>query len=280
MINQRVIAVNIETNYEKMYQQAHQWVDEARGVIAQYIDQGPIQHETKSHINDLVTEVDRAVERFLVKKILFHYPDHQIVGEEGTCQSVDHLNGFVWFIDPIDGTSNFVSQRVDFAISIALYHDEVGVFGIIDDVMHDNRYHALRGQGCYKNNQPHTLSLTPIPLIDSLMAVSFHFTSTNKLSWGKKLMEIGPQIRGIRSYGTATLTLVRVAWGQIQGYMVPSLCPWDFAAGNILVTEAGGVVTDFSGNEISLADKTSVLACNRSIHAELLDFIQKLPSHD
>jgi myo-inositol-1(or 4)-monophosphatase len=264
--------------YQEIYRQALHWVDEARDLIHHYLQRGHIHQETKSRYNDLVTEVDRAVEKLLVNRIQEYYPEHQIIGEEGTVEKVTDLDGFVWYIDPIDGTSNFITQQIDFTISVALYHNQEALFGIIDDVARQERYHAYRGTGLHKNQQPLSLSLQPTRLIDSIINCSFHFTSLKKLEWGKKLLEIGPRVRGIRYYGAASLSLLRVALGQNQGYLVSSLNPWDFAAGKLFVEEAGGIVTNFSGQPVPLGgERTSLIAANPSIHEDLLTYIQQLP---
>ncbi|SHE45007.1 myo-inositol-1(or 4)-monophosphatase [Seinonella peptonophila] len=267
----------MQQQYKEIYQQTLHWVTEARHLIYQYLEKGSIKHQSKSHVNDLVTEVDQVVEQFFVDKINQLFPDHQIIGEEGMNHSQVRQSEYVWYIDPIDGTSNFVTQQRDFAISIALYHQGVGVFGIIDDVKQNECFHICSGIGCFHNDEPLQLKLQPTRLLDSILAISFHFTSTNGLQFGKQLIEIGPHIRGIRSYGAATFSLLRVALGQIQGYLVPHLSPWDIAAGQLLVKEAGGIVTDFSGKPLTLDQPTTLLAAHPSIHQELLAFIQKLP---
>jgi myo-inositol-1(or 4)-monophosphatase len=262
-------------SHELLYNQAKQWVKEAGEKIRNYLREGDIRFEAKSRLNDLVTDMDRGVERFLVEKIKAYDPDHLVYGEEGIVQKPDHFNGYVWLIDPIDGTSNFVSQQCDFVISVGLYLDGQGVLAIIYDVTRGEMIHALRGKGVYCNEQKCKPLSGDLALIDSLVSLEciFHDPSWEENGW--HLMELGRQARGIRIYGASALALAKVATGKHGAFLTTGTNAWDYGAGKILVEEAGGIVTDFHGMELPLGKRSSVIASHPALHNELLNWVNK-----
>lgn len=258
------------------YQQAKEWVRQAGSLIRDFLQNEEIKVETKKHEADLVTVVDRAVEEFFVGQIGQHFPDHKILGEEGIGEKPRDFNDFVWLIDPIDGTSNFVSQQADFVISVALYRDRQGIFGVVYDVMRDEMYHAVKGKGMYVNEQKVTKMSGNLSLIDSLISFEYTFRTEEQLEKGRKLLTLSSKIRGMRSYGATALAMAKVAAGKNNGFITMGTNPWDHGAGRVLVEEAGGIVSDFKGNQLPLDRRSSVIACHPGIYEELLKFVSKL----
>ncbi|MFC7441646.1 inositol monophosphatase family protein [Laceyella putida] len=260
----------------EMLSLTQEWVREAGTKIRAFLAVGTVRFETKSRKNDLVTEMDRETERFLVEKIMTHFPEHRIMGEEGITERPERFDGYVWFIDPIDGTSNFVTQGCDFVISIALYHGREGILAIVYDVMRDEMIYTVRGEGVYLNgHQCPSLAADDRALIDSLVAVEFIFRSETSDEYMSKIMELGPHIRGFRVFGATALAMAKVAVGRVQAFVTAGTNPWDFAAGKMLIEAAGGRVSDLRGECLVLEERCPVLASVPSIYGELRDWIAK-----
>ncbi|SEN38394.1 inositol monophosphatase family protein [Lihuaxuella thermophila] len=262
--------------HDHAYRQTKEWARQAGSLIRGFLQSGEIKVETKKHEADLVTVVDRAVENFFVERIGQHFPDHKILGEEGIGEKPADFSGYVWLIDPIDGTSNFVTQQADFVVSVALYHDGQGIFGVVYDVMRDEMYHAIKGQGMYVNGIEQTVMRGNLALIDSLISFEYNFPTEAELEKGRKLLGLCSKIRGMRSYGATALAMAKVAAGKNNGFVTMGTNPWDYGAGKVLVEEAGGIVTDFKGNPLSLERRSSVIACHPAIYQELLQFVSDL----
>lgn len=250
-------------------------VREAGERVREFLLREEMRFETKSGDADLVTEMDREVERMLAESIRSRFPGHRILGEEGTAGRPDRLDGWLWLIDPLDGTANFVSQRRDFVISVALYRDGEGLFGIIYDVAADELVHAVKGGGVHLNGRRMKPAGSGLRLADALVGLEFYMPTPELVRIGQRLLELGPRVRGIRSYGATALGLAKVACGLLDAYLTPWTHPWDHAAGRILAEEAGAVVTDFAGHPLRLK-KTGVLACRPELHEELLAFAGSL----
>src|SRR5213080_2007901 len=135
-------------DWDQIYSQAQHWVKEAGEKIRLSFDK-TLDIQTKSNPNYLVTNIDKEIQQFFIKKIRGVYPNHKIMGEEGFGdQSIKH-EGIVWLIDPIDGTMNFIHQQRNFAISLGIYENGLGKIGLVYDVVHDELYNAFRGKGAY-----------------------------------------------------------------------------------------------------------------------------------
>ncbi|RFU71125.1 inositol monophosphatase family protein [Peribacillus saganii] len=224
---------------------------------------------TKSNRNDLVTNMDKETEEFFITKIKENYPDHRILGEEGMGEGVTDLNGIVWIIDPIDGTMNFIHQQRNFAISIGIYENGVGKIGLIYDVVHDELYHAVKGQGAYMNDVK-LQELEPVALSDMILSLNATWVTENKRIDPAILSKLVKDIRGTRSYGSAAIELAYTAAGRVDGYISLRLAPWDVAGGAVLVEEVGGLVTDLRGKPLDLVNGGSVFACRPVLHEEVL----------
>ncbi|MEN2766584.1 inositol monophosphatase family protein [Ornithinibacillus xuwenensis] len=259
----------------RLFRDAKEWILEAGKEIRNKMSD-PFEVDTKSNPNDLVTTMDRNTEKYFVDRIKTKYPDHLLLSEEGFGDDVRSLDGTVWIIDPIDGTMNFVQQKRNFAISIGIYHHGIGEIGLIYNVMEDVLYHAIRGEGAYKNGErlPHLKS--GAVLEESVIGLNHFWLCENRLVEEKAMQKLVKTARGTRTYGSAALEFAFVAEGVLEGYITMSLSPWDIAAGVILVDEVGGISTDIDGNQLNLVEKSSVFTSHPSIHRRIIeDFIQK-----
>lgn len=249
---------------ESVYNRAKAWIHEAGGMIRDKMND-PLIIDTKSHENDLVTTIDRNTESFFVNKIRAAYPDHQIMGEEGYGDEVTDLDGTVWIIDPIDGTMNFVHQKINFAISVGIFQDGIGEIGFIYNVMEDVLYSAKRNEGAYKNKLRLSGSKPHVPLNQAMLGLNHFWLCENRLVDYRNMQQLIKKVRGSRTYGSAALEIAYVAEGILDGYLTMRLAPWDIAAGKVIAEEAGCVMTDVDGEEIDLLKNNSILVCNPSI---------------
>ncbi|PFW92553.1 inositol monophosphatase [Bacillus pseudomycoides] len=252
---------------------AKQWIREAGERLMASVQKTLIV-ETKSNAADLVTNMDRETEQFLIGKIKQTFPDHYILGEEGYGDEVASSDGVVWLIDPIDGTMNFVHQKRNFAISIGIYENGIGKIGLVYDPVHEELYHAVKGEGAFCND-------TSIPTLEKstvehgIIALNATWLTDNPLLNMEKMMQLVKLARGTRSYGCAALEMVYVATGRLDAYVTPRLSPWDFGGGMIIVEEVGGKVTTFAGTTLSIVEKSSVLVAKPGVYEELLPFVSQ-----
>ncbi|MFJ8530676.1 inositol monophosphatase family protein [Bacillus sp. NPDC094106] len=252
---------------------AKQWIREAGERLMASLKKSLIV-ETKSNVTDLVTNMDREIEQFLIGKIKETFPDHYILGEEGYGDKITSPNGVVWLIDPIDGTMNFVHQKRNFAISIGIYENGIGKIGLIYDPVHDELYHAIKGEGAFCNG-------ISIPTLEKgivengIIALNATWLTDNPLLNMEKMMKLVKKARGTRSYGCAALEMVYVATGRLDAYVTPRLSPWDFGGGLIIVEEVDGKVTTFAGKALSIVEKSSVLVAKPGVYEELLPFVSQ-----
>lgn len=228
----------------------------------------------KSTDRDLVTDADRASEQWLVEAIRHHYPDHNIVGEEGTGElSMLQAGGYTWVLDPLDGTVNYAHQLPIFCVSVALLQDGVPVLGAIYAPRLDEMYCAELGKGATLNDRPIQVSVTD-RLQDAVLATGFaydkHISERNNL---ENFCAFTRQVRGIRRLGAAALDLCFVASGRLDGYWEEKLQPWDVAAGILIVEEAGGQITNYAGQPLRLQDG-HVLASNKHLHPVMQNTLQ------
>jgi myo-inositol-1(or 4)-monophosphatase len=219
---------------------------------------------------DFVTEVDRAAERIIADVLLAAEPGSRIVGEELSPDVVSE--GLVWIVDPLDGTTNFLHDFPSYAVSIAAAVDGALEAAVVLQVPRQECYTAARGAGTWRGD--HRLSVSPItdPAF-ALIGTGFPFKDTSSLGeYLSQFARVAAQTSGIRRPGSAALDLADVAAGRFDGFWEQRLSAWDLAAGALLVREAGGVVTDFSGRAIG-AEHTAVVAGNPAIHAWLLEIV-------
>ncbi|MCL6573890.1 MAG: inositol monophosphatase family protein [Bacillus sp. (in: Bacteria)] len=255
-------------NWDNIYAHAIKWVNEAGEQIRLSFDQ-ILTIQTKTNANDLVTNIDKEIEQFFIKKIREFYPDHKIMGEEGFGDELSSLDGVVWLIDPIDGTLNFIHQQRNFAISLAVYVNGIGKIGLIYDVVHDELYHAFSGKGAYLNGNP-IAGLEETTLKESILALNASWVMENHRIDHNLIIPLVRDVRGTRSYGTAALEMVFVATGRVDAYLSMRLSPWDFAAGTVIVEELGGKVTNLRGDKLNFLSQDSLLAAKPGLHQTIL----------
>jgi len=254
---------------KEMDQYAKKWIKEAGAKLRESFAT-ELNIETKTNPNDLVTNMDKETERFFVSKIKETFPGHRIFGEEGMGHDINDLKGTVWIIDPIDGTLNFIHQQRNFAISLAIYEDGVGKVGMVYDVVHDELYHAIKGEGAYLNHYPLS-PLSKVGVEEAILSINASWIVTNKRINPAILAALVNDVRGTRSYGSAALELAFVAAGRIDGYITMRLSPWDFAAGSILVEEVGGKVSDLFGENLDYIKGGSLFAAKPGFHESVLE---------
>ncbi|MDZ5712888.1 inositol monophosphatase family protein [Jeotgalibacillus haloalkalitolerans] len=226
--------------------------------------------QTKTNVNDLVTNMDKQIEKFFVEMIDKQYPEHRVMGEEGFGDQVEDMKGTVWIIDPIDGTMNFVHQQRNFAISIGVFHEGEGVLGYIYDVVSDELYHARKGHGAFLNDEKLS-PLKDVPIEEAILSLNATWLVPNRKVDHETFIPLVHRVRGTRSYGSAAIELAYIAAGRLDGYITLRLSPWDFAGGKVLIEEVGGVVTDLNGEELSMVDHSPVFAGNPAVHQEVLN---------
>jgi myo-inositol-1(or 4)-monophosphatase len=256
-------------DWEKINTYAKQWTKEA-GVKIRSSFSTTLNISTKSNANDLVTNIDRDIEKYFIEKIRAIFPEHRILGEEGFGDELDHSEGVVWLIDPIDGTLNFIHQQRNFAISVGIYENGIGMIGIIYDVVHDEMYCALKGKGAYINDQV-IPELRETNVNKAIIGINASWAVENKRIDYRKIVPLIQASRGTRSYGSAALELVYVATGRIDAYISMRLAPWDFAAGVIILEELGGVASNILGEKLNILEKSSVFVAKPGLHQEILD---------
>ncbi|HEY7316146.1 MAG TPA: inositol monophosphatase family protein [Candidatus Binatia bacterium] len=216
---------------------------------------------------DLVTSVDRECERQIVDVLRRHFPTHSILAEEETDRvGTDHRHR--WIIDPLDGTTNFAHGYPQFSVSIALECDDEVILGLVYDPLRDECFKAVRGEGATLNGS--SIQVSAVKELDkALLATGFPYDRREKadfyLGFFKDFMI---RSQGIRRNGSAALDLCYVACGRIDGFWELKLRPWDTAAGSLIVTEAGGKLSDFSGGKFSIRSNET-LASNGAIHGEM-----------
>jgi len=243
----------------------------AGSVIMRHLDRlDRLTVETKS-ARDYVSEVDRIAESEIVKILLAAYPGHGILAEEsGTRDGTD----YVWIIDPLDGTTNFLHGYPQFAVSIALKQRGRLEHAVVFDPLKNELFTASRGDGAQLNDRRIRVSAVS-ELGYALLGTGFPFKSHEYLEeWINTLRSLLLQTSGIRRAGSAALDLAHVACGRFDGFWEFGLNPWDMAAGALLIQEAGGLVGDFAGGQDFLISG-NIVAGNPKIFSLLLPNIQR-----
>ncbi len=212
--------------------------------------------------SDLVTDADRRSEALIVERLRSHFPRHAIVGEESGAQNTG--SDYCWYVDPLDGTTNFAHGFPIFCVTLGLaYRNEV-IAGVVYDPNREELFTAERGAGAYLNNKRIGVSKTP-DLSECLLATGFPpFADNHDLNM-QYYFRFTLLSHGIRRAGSAALDLCSVAAGRFEGFWELKLNPWDKAAGSLLVTEAGGRVTNLAGELLNLLGD-DILASNGLVH--------------
>lgn len=244
---------------------------EAGNLLLQYSRSG-FRIEHKNPVN-LVTDADHAAEQCIIDHIQRHYPTHRILAEEGG-GDVQRPSRYHWVIDPLDGTTNFAHGFPVYAVSVGVECDGRGLIGVVYDPTREELFTAQTGAGAHLNGRPISVSSTD-QLDHALLVTGFAYdirdTSNNNLN---HFCRFALKARGVRRTGSAALDLCYVASGRFDGFWEVKLSPWDMAAGCIILREAGGTVTDFSGQAHSIY-QPELVASNGLIQQSMLAVIRQ-----
>jgi len=253
-------------------QVAEEVAREAGGLLREFYHRG-VRTEYKGDV-DLVTEADRASEKLIVSRLHEALPEHGVYGEEGTRQGLERE--FRWYVDPLDGTTNFAHGFPVFCVVLGcerrapgLRADEDGemVAGVIYDPLRDEMFSAWRGGGAWMNGERRHVSKATL-LQESLVGTGFPSHKRHVSPNIHFYQQFTLRSHGVRRAGSAALDLAYVACGRLDGFWEFHLNPWDTSAGYLLVEEAGGKITHFDGGKFTL-DSREVLATNGLIHDEM-----------
>lgn len=249
-------------------------ISQQAGVILRegFGKQHQIRHKGRA---DLVTEVDRHSEEFILGQIRPKYPEHTIVAEESG--QIIGKDACCWYIDPLDGTSNYAHGLPFFCVSIA-FADEQGLrLGVVYDPIQDECFSAERGKGAFLNGAPiHVSDVTE--LIDSLLATGFAYSVQEAITRNiQYFQQFCMKTLAVRRLGATALNLSYVGAGRLDGQWMLKSKPWDIAAGSLIVQEAGGVVTSLEGSLEYLQPSYSVAAANPILHRKLLEVLESGP---
>jgi len=252
---------------------------EAGALLKTFYERG-VRAEYKGDV-DLVTEADRASEALIRDRLLAVFPGHGIYGEEGTRDGMEAE--YRWYVDPLDGTTNFAHGFPAFCVVLGCEHRPAGlaaemdgelVAGVIYDPLRDELFVAEKGKGTWLNGRRVEVSKTPT-LDESLTATGFPSKKRHESPNVHFYQEITLRSHGVRRAGSAALDLAYVACGRLDGFWEFNLNPWDTSAGALMVREAGGVVTHFDGSDWSL-DSRETLASNGTIQASLVHIFTEM----
>jgi len=229
---------------------------------------------SQKQVNDFVTDVDHAAEAVIIETLLTAYPGHGILAEETGSQHGAQDSEFIWIIDPLDGTTNFIHGFPVYCVSIALAVRGKVEQAVVYDPSRNDLFTATKGRGAYMNERRIRVSKRT-RLEESLISTGFPFRPGDNLRRYLKIMgEVMERAAGVRRPGAAALDLAYVAAGFTDGFFETGLSPWDVAAGSLLVTEAGGLVGNFTG-EADFIDQKECLAGNPRVYAQLVGLIGK-----
>ncbi len=223
-------------------------------------------------VHDFVTNVDTSVEKLIVAELKEEFPDYQILAEESGKE--DSKSSYKWIIDPIDGTTNFTKEIPIYAVSIGLEHNGKPVGGVVYNTAIDEMFTAIKGEGAYLNNKRiHVSKQTKIDNI--LVGTGFPFKkSDNYEKYIDLFRQIAIETAGIRRPGAASLDLCWLACGRYDAFFEFGLNPWDIAAGSVIVSESGGIISDAKGGNDFIYGKSVIGANSKEVYDFMIDTIE------
>ena len=235
------------------------------------LDLDRLQVNTKAP-NDFVTEVDHAAEAAIIDVLLGAYPGHGILAEESGSSRGAKDSDYVWIIDPLDGTTNFIHGLPTYAVSIGLAFRGQVQQAVVYDPARNDLFYASKGRGAFLNDKRLRVSKRT-RMADALIGTGFPFRKGDDLSHYLEILEtVMKSCAGVRRPGAAALDLCYVAAGWYDGFFETGLSPWDVAAGSLMVTEAGGLVGNFTG-EADFLHRREMVAGNPKIYAQLVTLL-------
>ena len=227
--------------------------------------------ETKGSITNLVTEIDKKSEQHIIEFVRKEFPSHSIVAEESGKEL--HSSDYAWFIDPLDGTTNFAHGLPIFSVSIGVRRKDETVYGVVYDVMRDKLYASELGSGSFENERKLQVNSTS-KIEESLLVTGFPYDiAKNPDNTIERFVAFLKKARAVRRLGSAAIDFCYVASGVFAGFWETKLSPWDYIAGDLIVREAGGIVTDFDGKNLT-PESVRILATNGVLHSEMLKIIR------
>lgn len=230
--------------------------------------------ESKTGHRDLVTKYDRMVEAYLKTELLRLLPDADYLGEEGDDVSEPEAAEWLFIVDPIDGTTNFVTGYPNSCISVGLMHCGVMEYGVVYNPYTSEVFRAKRGAGAWLNDRP--LRIEDRDLEHSLLMFGSALYYRDLVPLTLRIFdEAFPKVQDVRRFGAAALDFCYLASGRAGVFYECRLCPWDYAAGSLIATEAGAVVTALSGAPLDYFHKCSVLAAAPTAHRQFLEISAK-----
>ncbi len=245
---------------------------QAGALLLDYAARGENRAASKSTAINLVTAADKASEALITQAIMARFPDHHIFGEEGGGYGAPAASApFRWYVDPLDGTTNYAHTFPVYAVNLSVVdHTGEPVVGVTYDPTRDECFSAVRGQGATLNGQPLRVTSTPA-LGSALLASGFPYDShevldNNTRAWAAFVR----RTHGVRRAGAAALDIAYVACGRLDGYWERGTEPWDIMAGILFVREAGGMATTYDGTTHGLGTNREIVASNGLIHAEMI----------
>ncbi|GIW94825.1 MAG: inositol monophosphatase [Pirellulaceae bacterium] len=258
--------------YEQWAERAEQ-AARAAGVILRRMQ--PTITAREKAPKDLVSEADWESQRAIRQLLAAHYPDYGFLGEESPGGKQQKLPpGYVWIVDPLDGTSNYVHGVPSYAVSIALWCDHQPLVGVVLDPVLDECFVAIRGHGARLNGRPIAPSRCRA-LRDALVAASLGPQVPRGSVEVARLVEAIHEAQGVRRTGSAALNLCYVACGRFDGYWATSVSLWDVAAGLLLVEEAGGCVTNLHGGAFRYWQPEVLVSASQELHTQLLEMLRR-----
>jgi myo-inositol-1(or 4)-monophosphatase len=256
----------MSTHLERAIEIAH----EAGSLLRHYFERR-VRFELKGDF-DLVTEADRASEKLIVERLKAHFPGHAVLAEEGSGH--ESASEYRWYVDPLDGTTNFAHGYPVYNVTLALEKGGELIAGVIFDPNRDELFTCEKGSGAFLNGARMRVSKTPL-IAESLFSTGFpsrrRHTDVNIHFY----YQLAMASHGVRRGGSAAIDLAWVAAGRLDGYWEFGLSPWDMAAGELLVSEAGGICRDMHGDQHRLTSP-HILANNGSIHVEVVTLFSQI----
>ncbi|HEX6941003.1 MAG TPA: inositol monophosphatase family protein [Longimicrobiales bacterium] len=265
-------------------------LDAARAAVdvhRRHLGRVRVEDWSEKGVADFVTHVDREAEERILGLVTGRFPDHAVLAEEGATAVAEAPAGspavaapdaaeWLWVIDPLDGTTNFLHGYPMYSASVAVLHRGEPVAGAVVSGATGEEWTALRGGGAFRDGMPIRVSAID-RLKLALIGTGFPFKTIHELPrYLRQLDGVLRRTAGIRRGGSAALDLCHVATGYLDGFWELSLAPWDFAAGALVVREAGGIVTTVDGDALDLRAGGSVLAGNPAIHQALRNLLESL----
>jgi len=259
-------------NYKDTCLKVTEIAKSAGKIIKSAIDKNYKIKIDKKGKHNFVTEIDKKSEKFIIDNLLSILPDSGFIAEENTIEFQE--KNYLWIIDPLDGTTNFIHGAPPVAISIALMENKELVLGVIYEIFMDECFYAWKNSGAFLNGNPIKVSQTQ-SLNDFLIATGFPYQNFDRITPFMRSLEFFfNNTHGVRRLGSAATDLAYVACGRYDAFYEYNLSPWDVAAGALIVKEAGGMVSDFKGNDNFLFGK-EIIATNNKGFKEFLSAVAK-----